>query len=396
MRHLQTYSTAAVLASSLFAFGCGGGSSAKMNSITSSGNNIAPISVNAGPNGNYANGVFVSVTVCVPSSSTCQTVPDVLVDTGSSGLRILSSALTVTLQQQNGAGGPVAECLPFISGFTWGPVQTADIQIAGETASAVPIQVISATAFPVPKGCSSFGPSIEDLQSLGANGLLGVGLAGPDCGTACAQTGNSNPGLYYDCPTSGCAVAAEAVAQQVQNPVGMFAHDNNGVIVELPAVSGAAANLSGSLVFGIGTQSNNALNGATIYTVDNFGNFTTTYNGQSYSSSFIDSGSNGYFFLDSGITGIPGCSNASGFYCPTSTQNLTATNQGANGAKGTVNFSVANAETLFANSADSVFGDLGGPGQDFDWGLPFFFGRNVYVAIEGASTPGGTGPYWAY
>ena len=30
------------------------------------------------------------------------------------------------------------------------------------------------------------------------------------------------------------------------------------------------------------------------------------------------------------------------------------------------------------------------------WGLPFFFGRNVFVAIEGQSTPAGVGPYWAY
>jgi hypothetical protein len=32
----------------------------------------------------------------------------------------------------------------------------------------------------------------------------------------------------------------------------------------------------------------------------------------------------------------------------------------------------------------------------FDWGMPFFFGRTVFVAIDGASTLHGTGPYWAY
>jgi Protein of unknown function (DUF3443) len=372
------------------------GCSHKNNSITTTGQNVAAISVNSGPNGNSADAALVSVTVCVPSSSNCQTVPNILVDTGSAGLRILSSALTISLTQQTGASGPVAECLPFISGFTWGPVQTADIQIAGEKASGVPVQVISEAVFPVPSGCRNNGTPMDTAQALGANGLLGVGLAAPDCGSACTQTGNANPGLYYACPSSGCAVTTEAVAQQVQNPVTMFATDNNGVIVELPAVNSPMASLSGSLVFGIGTQSNNSLNGATVYTVDSFGNFTTTYKGQSYSNSFIDSGSNGYFFLDSSITGIPDCTTAIGFYCPTSTQNLSATNQGTNGASGTVNFSVANAETLFGNTSDSVFNDLGGPGQDFDWGLPFFFGRNVYVAIEGASTPGGTGPYWAY
>ena len=35
-------------------------------------------------------------------------------------------------------GNPVYECFPFVSGYTWGPVQTADVQIASEKASSVP------------------------------------------------------------------------------------------------------------------------------------------------------------------------------------------------------------------------------------------------------------------
>ena len=380
--------------------GCGGGGTPKTNTVVTSGQNVAQVSVNSGPTGNYVDGLFVSVTVCVPSTSTCQTIPNVLVDTGSSGLRILATALTVSLPQQNAASGhAVAECLPFLSGFTWGPVQSADIQIAGEKAGGVPIQVISEAQFAVPSGCKNFGvQGMDTVQALGANGLLGVGLASADCGSACAQSGAANPGLYYECPSSGCAVTAEAVSQQVQNPVAMFASDNNGVIIELPAVTGGGqASASGSLVFGIGTQSNNSLGGATVYTVDNSGNFTTTYKGQSYSQSFVDSGSNGYFFLNSSTTGIPDCSIDTGFYCPASTQNLSATNQGTNGASGTVSFSVANAQTLFSNQSDTAFNNLGGSGLDaFDWGLPFFFGRNVFTAIEGKSTPGGSGPYWAF
>jgi hypothetical protein len=34
--------------------------------------------------------------------------------------------------------------------------------------------------------------------------------------------------------------------------------------------------------------------------------------------------------------------------------------------------------------------------DSFDWGLPFFFGRRVANAIEGATTSVGTGPYVAY
>ena len=87
----------------------------------------------------------------------------------------------------------------------------------------------------------------------------------------------------------------------------------------------------------------------------------------------------------------------SGFYCPSSPTNLSATNQGTNGASNTVNFTIDNASTLFSNSADAVFPTLGGPNPGaFDWGLPFFFGRKVYTAIETMNTPGGPGPYWAY
>jgi hypothetical protein len=381
-----------------------GDSSAHTNASTTiapSGSNVQPIAVNSGVNGDYSNGIFTSVSVCAPGTSSCQTIDNVLVDTGSSGLRILSSALTVSLAQQKSSGGnPVAECLPFVSGFTWGPVETADVQISGETAAALPVQVIGDSAFAVPSACSDQGPSMDSLAALGANGILGVGVFAQDCGGACALQGASNPGLYYECPASGCTVISEALSQQVQNPVALFAQDNNGVIIELPAVAAPEVSLTGSLVFGIGTQSDNALGTATIYDVDGFGNFITTYKNIAYNQSFIDSGSNGLFFLTAGSTGIATCADADFFYCPTSTQNLSAVTQGAaDGNSGTINFSVANADNLFNDNPSAfVFPTLAGPNSlnGFDWGLPFFFGRNVFTAIEGMETPAGAGPYWAY
>ncbi|MGD0570364.1 MAG: DUF3443 domain-containing protein [Candidatus Sulfotelmatobacter sp.] len=384
-----------VLVAFAFLTGCGGGSSSSSNNtIVSSGNNVASISVNAGPAGNYANGGFASITVCVPGTSTCQTVDDVLVDTGSSGLRILSSAFSLALPPQEASGNPVFECFPFESGYTWGPVQTADVEIADEKASSVPVQLVG-TNTPVPDGCLDFGlPSSNTLDTLGANGILGVGLFAQDCGQYCEelQTAPGNPNLYYQCASSPCQAIGESLAQQVPNPVTLFATDNNGVIIELPAVSGGEPSLSGSLVFGIGTESNNALGGATIYTADSSGSFTTTYSGSAYSGSFIDSGSNGFFFPDT--NGITECgSDESGFYCPSTTENLSASNQGVNGSSGTVKFSVADAATLF-DSNDYVFNDLGGPASNyFDWGLPFFYGRNVFTGIQGATYPNG---YWAY
>lgn len=368
---------------------------------------MASIEVNTGPPASgvsYANGAFVSVTVCVPGTSTCQTIPYVLVDTGSYGLRLVSSnVLTLTLQQEKASDdNPMVECVQFLTSYTWGPVQTADIEVAGEKASSVPVQVLSDTDFTVPAACSdpSGGESADTVASLGANGILGVGQLPQDCGSnaACPATANQ----YFSCAsaTAACTPVVATVAQQVQNPVALFATDNNGVIIELPAVSGAAATVSGSLVFGIGTESNNGLSGATVYTADPTGlSFTTTFNGVTYTDqAFLDSGSNGFFFPDSSLEQCPSTSGAGGFYCPSGTVNLSATNQGTSGTSGTINFSVANAVTMFSDDPnDAAYAYLGGPASGyFDWGLPFFYGRNVFTSIEGKTAPGGATPYWAY
>jgi hypothetical protein len=279
-------------------------------------------------------------------------------------------------------------------------VVTADVGIAGEQASAVPIQIIGEPTFSaVPSGCSSQGVPQDALQNLGANGILGIGNFVQDC-PACAPGTTSNPGFYYGCSSSGssCAVITVELSQQVANPVAGFATDNNGVVVELPQATSPTTTLSGSVIFGIGTESNNGLGSAHVFTIDpNTGNISTSFNNNTYPS-FLDSGSNGYYFLDSSTSGLADCpSSDPGFYCPPSPANLSATNAGTNGASSTVSFTIGNALSFPSSSVDSVLPNLGGPlPGTFDWGLPFFYGRNVFVAISGASTPGGPGPYWAY
>jgi hypothetical protein len=191
-------------------------------------------------------------------------------------------------------------------------------------------------------------------------------------------------------------VTPVASARQLQNPVWMFSGDNNGVAIQLASVpAGGTTTVSGSLIFGIATQSNNALGSARVFTADASGNFTTIFNGKSYADSFLDSGSNGIFFLDSATTGLPGCSDSTEFYCPTRTQSFSATHRGTNGATTAVSFGVGNADAIPSRFAASA--ELAGPNPgNFDWGLPFFFGRTVFVAIEGQGAPGGAAPYWAY
>ena len=223
------------------------------------------------------------------------------------------------------------------------------------------------------------------MATFGANGILGVGPFIEDGGD------------YFTCAGGACAAASSLTAPEVSNPVAFFAADNNGVVVQLPAVAATgSAPLTGSLIFGIGTESNNGLGTATVYTLDpNFGSFSVTYNGQVYNNSYVDTGSNANYFVDATI---PKCT--SGFFCPTSTLALSATINGVNNINITIPFSVANADDLFNNNLSAVaFDNLGAPNPDstsFDFGLPFFFDRTVFTAISNANTPGGIGPYVAF
>jgi len=374
----------------------------------SSGNSVS-IAVNTGPALNNVNIPLASVTICVPGTSNCQTITNVLVDTGSVGLRILGTQVTIPiLKAPDTNGNPLGECVTFADGsFLWGSISTADITMAGEKASSVPIQIVLTTGsvgFPlVPNTCSNNGSLTDDgnVSALHANGILGVGLFKQDCGPACSSAPPAN--FYYDagatCVQTSCSLIAVPLLNQVQNPVSLFATDNNGVLISLPSVGATgAATAAGSLVFGIGTQSNNGLGTAKVYTTDNFGFFTATYNSVSYPQSFVDSGSNGYFFLDVAGSGLPACMTAISFYCPASSTNFTVTNTGNNGTSAPVMFSIVNFETLLSgNPSFTAFSNIGGPFSGaFDYGLPFFYGRPVFTGIEGQTSPGGTGPYFAY
>jgi hypothetical protein len=393
--------------------GCGGSSSSS-SPPPPNGNNVQALSVNGGPVAgiNYADAAFTSVTVCVPGSSNCSTVDGILVDTGSVGLRLLASAIpSLSLPELSGSGNTTYyNCVNFVDGsYLWGPVAQADIQIAGEKASSASIQLIeNPTGFTVPTACSEGGVNEDTQNALGANGILGVGNYPQDCGSACQSS--TSPDVYFTCGPSGpCSSSTITVAQQVMNPVVGFGTDNNGVIIEMQSVDGESATANGSMIFGIGTQSNNALGSATVYTFNSSGFLTTTFNSQTMTESFIDSGSNGYFFPDASIPQCGANSTAPGFYCPANTLNLSAQNTTGSGSQNTVNFSVDNAVNDFNNfGADSAFANLagpngstncgGGPPCGFDWGLPFFFGRNVFVAIAGQPVPSGApaAPWWAY
>jgi len=509
-----------VLSGLLFAVACGGSGGGSSTSGTSnsagenggtspagnnstSGINIAALIVDAGPpNLNHqgkayidSNIAFMTIKICAPGTATCQTIDHVIVDTGSSGLRVpyqVFGQLNPALLPNVNGSALMAECIQFLdNSFFWGSVRYADVYIGGpnndgEVASSIPIHVMGDPALPagssIPASCSNVatssgqvitGTEEDTVAAVGGNGLLGLGVLQYDCdalvsGYYAAGSNGHNPctcpsnpqnvsctdadfslppASYYTCSGGTCTSADLAIplAQQVRNPVSMFATDNNGVILELPAVpiGGQADVLSGgSVIFGIGTQSNNALAGsATMLIVDTNPNnpdwtgFTTVFNGTSYPNateektlrnknsktftigSFLDSGSNGIFFLDQPTSGVLDCTGGyADFYCPDTgqkpyyTQALSADNIDVYGNSSQVQFNVSNTRDL--SSSYTAFSDRAGPNTSgssvtsvdeaadgyFDWGLTFFYGKSVYTAIQGVVPPSGVqpGPWWAY
>ena len=381
-------------------------------------NNALSITIDSGPPSIVtANIAYATVTVCTPGSTTqCTSIDHIQVDTGSFGLRLFASELGIAVPTPATdvvSGSPLRECVIYADGYTWGSVGKVDVQLGSRTIPNVAVQVLgdSAAGTP-PNSCattngSSNGTFENDVATFGAKGILGIGVFAQDCGPYCANS-PAQPQWYYTCPSGTCSPVAVDVTRQVQNPLTLLGADNNGVLIDLPAVPGEGqTTLQGTVYFGVATQTNNTPAAAVAwYTLSSQGTLTTIYVDQSnksntLSNSFIDLGSNGLFFGDTGITG---CQTSVGFYCPANALNLSATIVGTNNVQTTASFTVGNAEQMFAAFPSyNVYTHLAGnnssptaPSNAFDWGSPFFFGRKVYHLFETNTVGSVTGPAIAF
>jgi hypothetical protein len=73
--------------------------------------------------------------------------------------------------------------------------------------------------------------------------------------------------------------------------------------------------------------------------------------------------------------------------------------QGTNTNFAQIAFAVSNADSIPA--ADTALPSLAGPAEAgsstaFDWGLPSFLGRNIYIGFEGATLAGILAPADAF
>jgi len=284
--------------------------------------------------------------------------------------------------------------------------------LGSKKASNIPIQIIGDGGYTTPDHCvSRGGPDLGSL--LGANGtrafngIVGIGHSVRDSSLAAKSV---IPAGYYYCPTTNsCTGTRVPLAKQVMNPVAGFATNNNGTVIRLPALpAGGQVSVTGQLIFGVGTQSNNALpTNANILQVDGNGFFTTQYQGRAIINSAIDSGTNGYAFSDATIP------TTSEWYTPPSDRGLSATMEATNGTGKPVPvaFSIGNAANMMG-SGYAAYDNVGMylanlPVYDvttnntlseegFLWGLPFFYGRSIYTVIENAQVGTQAGPFVAF
>ena len=410
---LRPLRSAAVVGAALLLTACGGGGSAPTTSANgttttpptptastpATPGNVVAVSIRQLETNTTtltANSPYVAVTIC-DAGNNCQTIPDVMVDTGSAGLRLYADKVNLNLPTIPAGGGELAACAQFASGYAWGSMRSATVRLGGETTgTAIPIQLMNDPALPaVPASCVAQGNDFASLFAGIANGILGISNFSRDCGSPC--TTSTHPGVYYACAGGSCTATIAALTQQGTNPIVAFPVDNNGSMLALPAVPvpGGAPSASGTLTFGIGTQSNNALASTALrFPVDRSGNFDVAVNGQT-GSGFIDSGSNG-LYLD--LSGVPGCSSAQGFYCPGSPINLSVETAGYQGTPTTTQaLTIGNAEAMFSTryTALPALGGTAAITNFVDLGLPFFYGRAISTGIEGTDSSAPYG-YWAY
>jgi hypothetical protein len=398
--------------------------------FTQADNNLRVV-VEDGPHGftfsPNANILYATVTVCKLGGNPafpgdCQTIDHVQVDTGSVGLRILASKVkSLNLASTPSPVMNTWECFPFVIGGLWGQLAVADVVMGRQTATRLPVQLIEDDPNAVIQYTSDCNNAADknilgSASALGSNGILGIGSTTLDCGQNCTQLPYPSFVQYYSCPQSAtnsaaCSAAAVQSNQQVYNPIAALPATpnryNNGVVLKMPAVTHpGAATASGELIFGLDSTANNTVPVSVtkvylgvdyVNNLSSYLNATTQYHGTTYRSSYLDTGTNGLFFTDPSLTQCNGAT----WYCPKDTMNTTAViSDGDNPTANTVGvaFQVGNVESLFSTN-NTAFGDAAGSAPSgstsFAWGMPFFYGRNVYLSIW--QQPGAlSGPWYAW
>jgi hypothetical protein len=342
---------------------------------TVTASNVLPVTIDR--SSSAQNIPEVTVTVCVPGTKTCQTIPHIEVDTASTGLRVYSAALHIGLPTELDGDNRIGDC----AWNYWGYMHMADVQLAGLKAKAIPIQVIEPGDPNTPSWCgadTAYNPSTY-------NGIIGISPT---------LTDTMATGYYYSCSAQGCTQGGIDPSLQVANVSANFPTDNNGCVVQFPDVpaDGTQA-VTGQVIFGIGTRSNNHPPSDLVPIVpdETWGQFKVEANGKIYESAF-DSGTWSYNvpYLSNEL-----CPNDTVRLCPSSPLTIPVDLLNANGDV-TYLTSMNIVDYSKFPSANMAFDNLGTawPGStQMMFGLPYFFGRSIYYGYDQRNTPVGVGPW---
>jgi probable HAF family extracellular repeat protein len=374
--------------------------------------NVAPLYVDGLPcvkaKTPFWNEPYTNIRFCAPGSNTdCQVIDHIIVDSGSVGLRLVSAAvknaLFAKMPTVTTGGKTVTECETYVRSYTYGPLKTADVYIAGKVVRNFPIQVIGASGYPVPDDCANQAPKdsteTDTVASFYGNGLIGVDFPLAD------------DGRYYACTTSGKSCVVNSAYSKIPNLVSKFDADNNGVVMSLPLISyaGSKAPVIGSLTFGVGTEPNNKPPAGAVPLVNHFKNDTFVFNlqvgatnqaGTTSASAYIDSGTSD---LALAPPSWPLCKDdeAGGnqYVCPPGYGEfpLGFYSSDKTAPQFQIGVTVGNSTTLQSNG-DVAYNDIAEipdksslPGT-VALGLSFFFGKSNYFVFDGKESPLGNGP----
>lgn len=342
------------------------------------------------PTAHAFNRMTTSITLCAPGSRRCVSIDNIMVDTGSVGLRLQGRALAgFMLPAEQDGGHDVAECFSFVGHSNiWGKVRLADVHLGGLVASSLPVQVSDgALARPADASCPNYD------NDPASNGTLGIGRGSME-----------RIGILYTCEAGSCTkLPAGGVPDtlRIPNPVSRLPKDNNGeVFVFPPATHAVSREVHGKLYLGVNTAANNMLDRrVTILPLDARGYFTTRFHGRNYPQSYIDSGTQTISFLDPKLSK---CSNTPFDYCTTNAVNVFgAMVQPTDKTSSMLSLFRIMQQPGIPGLLHDVYDDIvsvgGTPGQ-FVWGLPFFVEKRVYLVQEGR-TPNGflqTGPFYGF
>ena len=171
--------------------------------------------------------------VCEPGSTTnCTTVPNVLVDTGSTGLRLLSGAVSgLSLPSITDRAAMTFRSASSLSAWhtSGGRLRRRTFIWPGKPLprSRFTLSAISAVcrAYELPQPGTSGAVDLNTVQALGANGILGVGNL-LRIAARLAPPLLTVPAVYFSCPSGACQITAVPTATtkgQFRNPVALFA-----------------------------------------------------------------------------------------------------------------------------------------------------------------------------